>query len=105
MAILAGTSHAAISGTKPAFMDKRQLAEMRANASSKALTESRNPAFFTGKPYLASNDGYAFKYRSYNPGIARWTSEDPSGFPDGANPNFYAPTIFTSSGSFIKSYE
>ncbi|TAG10397.1 MAG: hypothetical protein EAZ42_04135, partial [Verrucomicrobia bacterium] len=34
---------------------------------------------------------YAFKYRNYNPEIARWTSEDPSGFPDGANGSAYAP--------------
>ncbi len=90
-AILTGTSHAAISGKKPAFMDKQQLAAMRASASSAASIEAGNPAFFTGKPYLAASDGYAFKYRSYCPGIARWTSEDPSGFPDGANGSYYAP--------------
>ncbi len=91
MAILAGTSHAAINGTKPAFMDRHQLAAMRASASSISADESDNPIFFTGKPYLASSDGYAFRYRSYSPGIARWTSEDPSGFPDGANGSYYAP--------------
>ena len=46
--------------------------------------------FYTGKPYLASSGGYAFKYRSYNPKIARWTSEDPSGFPDGSNNQIYS---------------
>jgi len=90
-AILAGASHAAINGKKPAFMDKQQLAAMRAEAASKSIKDTENPAFFTGKPYLASTDGYAFKYRSYSPRIARWTSEDPSGFPDGANGSFYAP--------------
>lgn len=72
-------------------MDKQQLAEMRAGAASNAIKETEDPAFFTGKPYLNSEDGYAFKYRSYSPRIARWTSEDPSGFPDGANASFYAP--------------
>lgn len=91
-AILAGTSHAAINGKKPDFMDKQQLASMRAQAASNSIKETEDPAFYTGKPYLNSSDGYAFKYRSYIPKIARWTSEDPSGFPDGANGNFYAPT-------------
>lgn len=49
-------------------------------------------AFYTGKPYIELTDSYTFKYRSYNPELARWTSEDPSGFPDGANGNIYAPT-------------
>jgi len=88
-AILAGTSHAAINGKKPAFMDKQQLAAMRAGAASNAIKETEDPAFFTGKPYLASTDTYLFRYRSYAPNVARWTSEDPSGFPDGANHNIY----------------
>jgi len=41
--------------------------------------------FYTGKPYLAESGSYAFKYREYNPETARWTTIDPSGFPDGAN--------------------
>ncbi len=55
------------------------------------MKETSARAFFTGRPYLASTDEYAFKYRSYSPQIARWSSEDPSGFPDGANASFYAP--------------
>ncbi len=90
-AILTGTSHAAISGKKPAFMDEQQLAAMRAEAASKTIKETENSAFFTGRPYLASIDEYAFKYRNYKSGISRWTSEDPSGFPDGANSSIYAP--------------
>lgn len=91
VAILAGTSHAAINGKKPVFMDKQQLAEMRAGAASNSIKETEDPDFFTGRPYLASTEGYAFKYRNYRPGIARWTSEDPSGFPDGPNSSSYAP--------------
>jgi len=41
--------------------------------------------FYTGKPYLAESGSYAFKYREYNPEMTRWTTIDPSGFPDGAN--------------------
>lgn len=88
-AILAGTSHAAISGNKPAFMDKRQLATMRAEAASNSTRETEDSAFFTGKPFLDTSDEYAFKYRSYTPVIARWTSEDPSGYPDGSNNQIY----------------
>jgi len=90
-AILAGASHAAISGKKPAFMDKRQLAAMRAEAVSKSDNRISSAVFFTGRPYLAACAGYLFKFRSYDPGIARWTTEDPSGFPDGANSSKYAP--------------
>lgn len=46
--------------------------------------------FYTGKPYIAETGSYAFKYREYNPEMARWTTVDPSGFPDGANNRVYA---------------
>ena len=46
--------------------------------------------FYTGKPYLAESGSYAFKYRDYNPEMNRWTTVDPSGFPDGANNRVYA---------------
>jgi len=91
-ALVTGTSHAAITGKSSGFMDKRQLAAWRAEAASNvAVTKEDAPAFFTGRPYLASSGSYAFKYRSYDPGSSRWTSEDPSGFPDGANSSIYAP--------------
>ncbi|MFV0415357.1 MAG: RHS repeat-associated core domain-containing protein, partial [Chthoniobacterales bacterium] len=44
--------------------------------------------FFTGKPYSEEIGGVIFKYRNYDPEINRWTTLDPSGFPDGAN-NYY----------------
>jgi RHS repeat-associated protein len=52
-----------------------------------------NPAdvFYTGKPYEGDLGGYVFKYRTYSPEINRWTTPDPSGFPDGANNRVYAP--------------
>ena len=73
----------------------KQLAEWRAEKASESTSQgyvAEESAFYTGKPYLASTGGYAFKYRSYSPELARWTSEDPSGFPDGANGNIYAPS-------------
>jgi RHS repeat-associated protein len=51
-----------------------------------------NPAdvFYTGKPYEEDLGGYVFNYRTYSPEINRWTTPDPSGFPDGANNHLYA---------------
>lgn len=53
--------------------------------SEPKTTATQDTDFYTGKPYLASSGNYVFKYRSYNPELARWTTEDPNGFPDGAN--------------------
>ena len=47
--------------------------------------------FFTGKPYLEETGQYLFLFRHYDPELARWTTADPSGFPDGANEYIYAP--------------
>ncbi len=41
--------------------------------------------FFTGKPYIEETGQYLFLFRHYDPELARWTTADPSGFPDGAN--------------------
>jgi len=61
---------------------------MAAQAKADALAAEQS--FYTGKPYLPATGSYAFKYRSYQPELARWTSEDPSGFPDGANNIIYS---------------
>ncbi len=93
-ALMTGTAFAAFQAPLPEFKNEKQLAEWRAEKASESARQgyaTEETAFYTGKPYLASSGGYAFKYRSYNPELARWTSEDPSGFPDGANPNSYAP--------------
>jgi RHS repeat-associated protein len=47
--------------------------------------------FYTGKPYDADLGSYIFAYRDYNPQLNRWTTADPSGFPDGVNNRIYAP--------------
>jgi RHS repeat-associated protein len=74
----------------PEFMNQQQLAkwkvEQAAEAKADAAAASEAPTqFYTGKPYDADAGGYIFKYRTYNPEMARWTTADPSGFPDGAN--------------------
>jgi len=82
----------------PEFKTTEQLAKWRTETTSKtsaeeasrlSTLESSTP-FYTGKPYLAESGSYAFKYREYNPKMGRWTTVDPSGFPDGANNRVYA---------------
>lgn len=48
--------------------------------------------FFTGKPYDEDLGAYAFAFRNYSPSLTRWTTPDPSGFPDGINNHSYHPT-------------
>ncbi|MCE0499217.1 MAG: hypothetical protein LV481_14855 [Methylacidiphilales bacterium] len=78
----------------PEFLDQQQLAKWNAEQAAAATTASANEPsnqFYTGKPYVADAGGYVYKYRTYNPGLSRWTSADPSGFPDGVNNCAYAP--------------
>jgi RHS repeat-associated protein len=106
VAFMTSTAFAAFQAPLPEFKNEKQLAEWRAEKVAEATSQgyaTEESAFYTGRPYLASSGGYAFKYRSYNSEVARWTSEDPSGFPDGANPNIYAP-IPTSQLDFMGLY-
>jgi RHS repeat-associated protein len=94
VASLTSTAFAEFKAPLPEFKNAKQLAEWRAEKASETSPQAyvaEKAAFYTGKPYLATANGYAFKYRSYNPQLARWTTQDPSGFPDGANGNIYAP--------------
>jgi len=94
VASLTSTAFAEFKAPLPEFRNEKQLAEWRAEKASESTSQgyaTEQTAFYTGKPYLASTGSYAFKYRSYNPEVARWTSEDPSGFPDGANGVAYQP--------------
>ena len=77
----------------PEFKTPEQLAKWRTETTartsaqevSRPSTLDSSTPFYTGKPYLAESGSYAFKYREYNPEMGRWTTVDPSGFPDGAN--------------------
>jgi RHS repeat-associated protein len=51
--------------------------------------------FFTGKPYLEGTGQYLFLFRHYDPELSRWTTADPSGFPDGANNWQYVANMVT----------
>ena len=41
-------------------------------------------ALFTGKPHV-DGLGYAFLFRNYRPGLGKWLTADPLGYPDGWN--------------------
>ena len=100
-ALITGTAFGSMPKVLPEFKNEKQLAEWREEMAAKHATTSTSDvrssaldvpsAFYTGKPYVESTGSYAFKYRSYNPELVRWTSEDPSGFPDGANQLVFAP--------------
>jgi RHS repeat-associated protein len=73
------------------------LAAIMCGVNVKAATTNEMPGvdvqpasyFYTGKPYDEDLDAYTFAFRNYDPEINRWTSADPSGFPDGANNTIY----------------
>lgn len=85
----------------PEFKTPDQLAKWRSETTARSAatetaasgtrlsTPDSSTPFYTGKPYLAESGSYAFKYREYNPEMGRWTTVDPSGFPDGANNRVY----------------
>lgn len=87
---------------KPEFKTQEELVkwseektkEAAAADSASAIRDSQ--FFFTGKPYLEESGTYAFLFRQYDPELSRWTSTDPSGFPDGANNRIYTRNIVTS---------
>lgn len=54
-----------------------------------AYGEGLESARYTGKPYIPELGTYAFQYRNYSPTTNRWTTPDPSGFPDGLNNLIY----------------
>ena len=57
--------------------------------------------FYTGKPYDADLGAYTFNYRNYDPTLKRWTTIDPSGFPDGANNSVYGCNTPTTSIDYL----
>ena len=61
------------------------------NGKLKVATLAPDEIRYTGKPYNKELGAYVFNERNYDPTISRWTTADPSGFPDGANNQAYAP--------------
>jgi RHS repeat-associated protein len=84
---------AALQAPLPEFQSPQQL-ESRKHAiqEANASMNGSNETFYTGKPFDTQRQGYVFEFRSYSPELSRWTSTDPSGFPDGANNQLYVST-------------
>ena len=61
------------------------------NGKLRVTTLSPEEIRYTGKPYIKELGAYAFNFRYFDPEINRWTTVDPSGFPDGANNYRYVP--------------
>ena len=102
MAAFTTTLHASrLPAPMPEFLSQEQLVKWQADriaAAESKKTAAREQAaiqFYTGKPFDSSSGSYLFKYRSYDPEFSRWTSADPSGFPDGANNQHYSPNPFS----------
>ena len=53
-------------------------------------------ALFTGKPHV-DGLGYAFLFRNYRPGLGKWQTADPLGYPDGWNRLAYCENCIVSS--------
>lgn len=66
-------------------------AQPEMNGKLKVVPMEADDYTFTGKPYDKDFDAYLFACRNYDPQLARWTTPDPMGFPDGANNRMYAP--------------
>ncbi|MDX2080588.1 MAG: RHS repeat-associated core domain-containing protein [Terrimicrobiaceae bacterium] len=77
-----------------AAIQAREAAEAKvaAQVTSSASAITHSPLFFTGKPLVEETDQYAFLFRHYDPELNRWTTSDPSGFPDWPNNYLYSNT-------------
>jgi RHS repeat-associated protein len=71
--------------------EETKQAAQAATSSNLQSEIGNHQLFYTGKPYLEETGQYLFLFRHYDPELARWTTADPSGFPDGANDQRYAP--------------
>jgi len=78
----------------PEFLSREQLtnwntdqglAKAHKTADSENSESKSGVSFFTGKPFDSDSNSYLFKYRAYDSELNRWTTPDPSGFPDGPN--------------------
>ncbi len=76
---------------------KAREAQQASAATGKNLQSEigNQQLFFTGKPYLEETGQYLFLFRHYDPELARWTTADPSGFPDWPNNYLYCNSPFS----------
>jgi len=67
-----------------------QASQPRMNGKLKVTTLAPEEICYTGKPYSKELGAYVFNYRNYDPQTSRWTTPDPSGFPNWANNYLYS---------------
>jgi len=72
-----------------------QTNQPQMNGKLKVTTLSPEEICYTGKPYSKELGAYVFNHRNYDPQTSRWTTPDPSGFPDGANNRLYVNNAST----------
>jgi len=73
-----------------------QADQPKMNGKLKVTTLSPEEVRYTGKPYNKELGAYVFNGRNYDAEINRWTTSDPTGFPDGANNRVYSDNNATS---------
>ena len=82
-------------GTTLGTNDGNRFKAIERTGFGKAATADADVDLFTGRP-LISNGSYQFLERNYLPMVGRWSSADPTGFPEGWNSHLYgrnAPTM------------
>jgi RHS repeat-associated protein len=100
LTVFTQTSHAIsdLPAPKPEFLSQEQLAKWNADQGATKAQRTKDlenypskggVSFFTGKPFDSISSSYLFKYRAYDSELNRWTTPDPSGFPDGPNNSIY----------------
>lgn len=88
---------ASLPAPSPQFQSSSQLQKQRIAPKAIRISTTRSDVsnsdiFYTGKISEIDSGGYLFLFRKYNSTIARWTTHDPLGYPDGANSQRYAPS-------------
>lgn len=82
------TFGAGLPAPMPEFQDYNSSTKVTASTtiqSPKSSKSQQSSIFLSGKPYESEGQAFLFLYRSLLPDSARWSTADPSGFPDGAN--------------------
>ena len=65
------------------------LSHAHQSFTSTAFGEGLEKGRFTGKVFVKELGGYSFLHRLFAPELSRWTTSDPSGFPEGTNNSLY----------------
>lgn len=61
------------------------LANGEQRLESTVYGEGLESARYSGKPFVKALGQFAYQHRFYSPEIGRWSTPDPSGYPDGGN--------------------